>query len=275
LEYNLVHLFTIWDKIVKQLGDSKTIILLSDFDGTLTPIVSRPELAILPESTTKLMQALIKDHCIILGVISGRALVDLKKLVGLNGIIYAGNHGLEIEGPKFSFLYPLPDVVKSSFNIIYQVLKKTLISIPGVIIENKGLTLSVHYRQVDENQVTNVKHTFKQVTESARLLGMVNITTGKKVIEVRPVVNWNKGKAISLIIKEYGQGRKSGKVPFYIGDDQTDEDAFIEINRYADGISIFVGDNQAATRARYFLNSAFEVTQLFNILHEIRGGKSR
>jgi trehalose 6-phosphate phosphatase len=271
----LEHLLSTWHKVAKQLGNSEIILLLSDFDGTLSPIVSRPELAILPESTRKIMQALVKDHHIILGVISGRGLEDLKKLVGLNDIMYAGNHGLEIESPEFNFLYPLTDEVKGYIRIIYRELNKKMASIPGVIVENKGLTLSVHYRLVKENQVAEVKHIFEQVTGNARLMGKVKITTGKKVIEIRPVVDWNKGNTINLIIEKYGKEKLSGIVPMYIGDDETDEDAFAEVNKYTDGVSIFVGDCLTATRARYFLNSTSEVAQLLKNLYEIVEGKSR
>jgi len=106
-------------------------------------------------------------------------------------------------------------------------------------------------------------------------MGKVNITIGKKVLEVRPVVDWNKGKAIRLIIEKFGKGKKYEILPVYIGDDQTDEDAFTEINKHNDGISVLVGDNQTTTGARYFLKSTPEVVQFLNSLFEIGEGISQ
>jgi trehalose-phosphatase len=119
-----------------------------DYDGTLTPIVERPELAKLPEETCKLLQHLTTRPHFTLGIISGRALADLKALVNLKGILYAGNHGFEIEGPGLSFISPIADEIKPLIRILRQVLNMGVSTIKGVLVEDKGVTLSVHYRQV-------------------------------------------------------------------------------------------------------------------------------
>ena len=82
-----------------------------------------------------------------LGIVSGRSLVDLRDRVGLDGLIYAGNHGLEIQGNGLDFLHPEASRLMEEMGLIYQELELALESYPGVIGENKGLSLSLHYRQ--------------------------------------------------------------------------------------------------------------------------------
>lgn len=106
------HLLSVWSKVAMQLSNARHVLLLTDYDGTLTPIVERPELANLSKDIRRLLQTLAYQRYITVGVISGRALVDLKDKVGISGIIYAGNHGLEIEGPGISFVNPVADELR-------------------------------------------------------------------------------------------------------------------------------------------------------------------
>jgi trehalose-phosphatase len=266
------YLFCAWEKFAKSLANAKRILLMCDFDGTLAPIAESPDLAVLPEDSRITLQGLAAQRRVTLGIISGRALPDLKKLVGVNGIIYAGNHGLEIEGPDLNFVFPLTNEIKSFFQIIHQMLVKAMSVTRGVIVENKGMTLSVHYRQVEEGHVSEVKSAFEHVVGGAQAMGKVKITTGKKVLEVRPAVDWNKGHVVKLIMETYGKYNKSGNViPIYLGDDRTDEDAFAEIIKYNGGISVFVGNEQSETDARYYLNSPVEVIRFFKTLLDIEG----
>ncbi len=252
-----------------RVRDARNILLLTDYDGTLTPIVERPELANLAEGTRLIIQALAQRYNFTVGVISGRALVDIKNKVGIDGIIYAGNHGMEIEGPGITFIAPLAEEISLLLRTLYRVLTLTLGTIRGVLIENKGLTLSVHYRQVEESKTKDVKHIFDNTVGSSQILGKVKVTPGKKVYEVRPAVSWDKGKAIKLLMKRYGKGgRRSGLLPIYLGDDLTDEDAFRVIDKYGSGISVFVGDDKRDTAAHYFLKSPAEVATFLVMLLE-------
>ena len=151
------HLLSAWPKVIKQLRSASHILLLLDYDGTLTPIVERPELANLPEGMRQLLQALARQRRLTLGIISGRALADIKEKVGISGIIYAGNHGLEIEGPGISFVSPLAEEFKPILRLMHYVLSQALGAIKGVMVEDKGLTLSVHYRQVAEDKSEEVR----------------------------------------------------------------------------------------------------------------------
>jgi trehalose-phosphatase len=260
------YLFDVWDEVAHRLKSANHILLLSDYDGTLTPIVDKPELAVLPQEIKKLLRKLAKNRRYTVGIISGRALADLKSKVDLEGIIYAGNHGLEIEGFGSSFLEPIAEEMRPFLQMLNQALSATLRGIKGVFVEDKGLTVSVHYRLVDDIEEGRVKDTFRKVTDTLCVMGKIRITQGKKVYEIRPPVDWDKGKAIAWLMAECREVRgKGGALPIYLGDDLTDEDGFKAIERN-DGISIFVGEGSLQSAARYFLKSPEEVAQFLKML---------
>lgn len=263
------HLFSAWQEVAAKLQEAKHILLLSDYDGTLTPIVERPELAILAEETRGLLKRLASSRRITLGVISGRALADLRQKVGLGHIIYAGNHGLEIEGPGLRFIHPLAEEIKPLLRLIHRLLAKAFGATPAVLVEHKGLSLTVHYRLVEDDQQEKVTGTFNTILAGARSLGKIKTTTGKKVLEVRPPVNWHKGKAVQLIMKKYGKGgdRSQTRV-VYLGDDLTDEDAFLFLEK-AGGVSIFVGEKTQPTAAAYYLESPAKVQNFLKSLIDL------
>jgi trehalose 6-phosphate phosphatase len=270
----LEHLHAEWSKIAAKIRGARHILFLTDYDGTLTPIVEKPELAVLSEETRQLLRALSQQHRLTVGVISGRALPDLKEKVNIAGLIYAGNHGLEIQGPGIDFVNPIAEELKPFLRIIHSVLSRALGSIRGVLVENKGLSISIHYRLAGENRVRDVEKILNKVVGGIEAAGKAKITRGKKVLEVRPAVAWDKGKAIKLLMKKYGKGgRRSGLLPIYFGDDLTDEDGFKVIENYGDGISVFVGETSRNTNAGYFLKSPDEVTIFLGmLLKEIKAG---
>ena len=262
------YVFSVWHEVSRRLKEAGRVLLLCDYDGTLTPIVDKPELADLPERTKQLLSDLSHQGRFTVGIISGRALADLRQRVGISSIIYAGNHGLEIEGPGMWFINPLAEEMRPVFRLIHQVLSKALVAIRGVQVEDKGLTLSVHYRMVDEDKSEEVRTIFEKVLDTARSLGKIRITSGKKVYEIRPAVDWDKGKAIALLIDKYGKPKtKKGVLPIFLGDDTTDEDGFKVVEKHG-GISIFVGEESRDSAARYYLKSTVEVEQFLSLLTE-------
>lgn len=226
------------------------ILLFLDYDGTLTPIVKRPELAILEPQARHLLKKLSRK--VKLCVISGRSLADIKKLIKLKGIIFAGNHGLEIDYNGRLFIHPSALRFRHRLDNILVTLKEKLKDIPGIFIEDKGATVSVHYRNVKNKYIEKIKNTFK-ISYGAR------ITRGKKVFEVRPPVRWDKGMAVKKII-----GLAGGNcLPIYIGDDTTDEDAFRALKKR--GLAIFVGRPQK-TAAKYYLKNTKDVVEFLKHL---------
>ena len=259
------HLFDVWGKVGHRLKSAEHILFLSDYDGTLTPIVDKPELATLNRETRKLLRKLAKNRRYTVGIISGRALPDLKSKVGLERVIYAGNHGLEIEGFGSSFLEPIAEEMRPFLKMLNQALSATLRGIKGVFVEDKGLTLSVHYRMADGRE-EEVIGAFERITDPVNLTGRIRVTRGKKVDEIRPPVDWDKGKAIAWLIARFRESRgRGGALPIYLGDDLTDEDGFEVIGKN-NGISVFVGENSSQSVAQYFLNSPEEVTEFLKML---------
>lgn len=263
------HLLSAWPEVASRLRAAGYVLLLSDYDGTLTPIVEKPELANLNPRTRALLQKLAHHHNFAVGIVSGRALSDLKGRVDLEGITYGGNHGLEIEGPGLSLVNPLAQEMKPLLRLLHLALLQAFSAVKGVLVENKGLTLSVHYRQVEESQSQAVKSALESVVASTSAGGKVRTTMGKKVYEVRPAVDWDKGKAIELLWQKHSRGGKRKSLPIYLGDDLTDEDGFRAVARLG-GISIFVGDEATQSQASYFLRSPSEVEKLLELLAEER-----
>lgn len=260
------HLFDVWSNVAHRLKSADHILLLSDYDGTLTPIVDKPEMATLNRETRKLLRKLANNRRYTVGIVSGRALPDLKSKVGLERVIYAGNHGLEIEGFGSSFLEPIAEEMRPFLKMLNQALSATLRGIKGVFVEDKGLTLSVHYRMADRREEEKVRGAFERITDPLHLTGRIRVTRGKKVYEIRPPVNWDKGKAIAWLIAKFGEFRgKGGALPIYLGDDLTDEDGF-EVIKKNSGISVLVGGDNSQSVAQYFLNSPEEVTELLKML---------
>ncbi|MBN1190721.1 MAG: trehalose-phosphatase [Dehalococcoidales bacterium] len=263
------HLFSAWPKIADNVNNAKQVLFLSDFDGTLTPIVEQPEAAVLDNDTRRLIEALVHHPRFTVGVISGRSLADLKEKVNIDGLIYAGNHGFEIEGPDISFINPLANEIKPFLRIVWGALTMAFSTIKGVLVEDKGISLSVHYRQAPEEKSGEIRSIIENSIQGPLSSGIIKLTSGKKVFEVRPAVNWDKGNAIRMLMKKYGKGgRLSGLLPVYMGDDLTDEDGFRIIEKYGFGITIHVGEPSTPSSARYYLTSPLEVQQFLNKLLE-------
>jgi len=260
----LEHLFSAWQEVFTKLKSAEHIILLSDFDGTLTPIVARPELAKLSERTRGLLQELVRGHRYTVGIISGRALGDLKDRVGLEGIVYAGNYGLEIEAPWFSFRNPAAEESKPLLHDLSQQLSLTLGAIKGAFVENKGFSFSVHYRLVAESQSNEVRSIFERITRTARTRKEIQVTFGKKAYEVRPAIDWDKGKVVDLLFRKKRE-EKEKVLPLFLGDDLSDEDGFKAVDKYG-GIAIFIEEGGGQSGAHYFLRSPNEVDEFLERL---------
>ena len=240
----------------KEVLNGRPIALFLDFDGTLSPIAPTPDQAILPNENRILLQKLSHHKNCVVTVISGRSIEDLKDKLKMNNIIYVGNHGLEIHGLRIHFENLLPLNIKQSIQKINDELTHSFSPIQGVILENKELTLSLHYRLVDEKDVLPIKKVFIHICEPYRRSGEIQIRFGKKVLEVRPCIKWNKGHAVSWLLKKYALTIDPSIMPIYIGDDETDEDAFAMLKDV--GLTVVVG--KQPSQARYYVEDCQNVT---------------
>lgn len=223
-----------------------------DYDGTLTPIVARPELALLDESMRQTVSELA-ELCPV-AMISGRDRADVERLVGLPGIVYAGSHGFDITGPGgLSRQHEGASRFLPELDWAEQELKNKLDGINGSIVDRKLFAIAVHYRLVADEELGKMESAVDEVVKSSSGLRK---THGKKVFELRPAVEWDKGKAVLWLIGELGLDRPD-VLPFYIGDDVTDEDAFSALA--GRGISILVAEEPQPTAAHYRVRSTDEV----------------
>lgn len=263
------HLFLVWSEFAAAVKTASHILLLADYDGTLTPIVERPELARLSGSVREELGILSAKSRVSVGVISGRSLSDTRSLVGLEGIYYAGNHGLEIEGPGISYINLDGEKAQNVIRELAGKLAGELEGISGVIVQDKGLSLSVHYRLVKESKEPVVAEVVKKVAGPLAAEGKIKLFTGKKVWEMRPPIDWDKGKAVNKIQREISRFLKVDKVlTVFLGDDFTDDDAFGVVYR-PEGWSVYVGGKNEAFRAEYYLDSTEQVEELLSRLDKL------
>lgn len=264
------HLFHSWESFSAEIRAAPHILLLSDYDGTLTPIVGRPDEAVLPPGVRDRLRALAAKADFSVGIVSGRPLAEVRALVKVEEIYYAGNHGFEIEGPGLKFIHPAAGAAQPKIHDLLRQLSARLADIEGIILEDKGLSLSVHYRLVSEGDEEITARIFQEVTSPWLSDGEIRVTSGKKVWEIRPPIDWHKGKAVETIMDEI-RPVHGGKqcLAIYLGDDTTDEDAFKVVHR-PQGWGIFVGGENDSSGADYFLESPSEVMTFLTRLHGLR-----
>ena len=175
--------------------------LILDVDGTLSPIAPRPELAVVPEQTRTELRRLASRYKLV-ACLSGRAGADAQRLVAVEGIEYVGNHGLE--------LHPQAEALAAEMARFRDSI--------GLPVEDKGVTLAYHYREVDDEDVARAE--LERVATRARAAGL-DARWGRKVLEIRPRVETDKGTAVQALL-----GRSGATRALYAGDDTTDLDAF-------------------------------------------------
>ena len=261
------HLFEDWENTQARIQQAQNLFLFMDYDGTLTPIVSRPELALCSSKVKRHLEKLRDLPGVYLAIISGRTLEDLREKVGVLGIIYVGNHGLEIENPDGRYKKILSSARTRELKRITQNLQNSLKEIPGILFEEKGPILSVHYRNVSQNFFEQISQILEE--ELQQWKDRWKMASGKMVWEIRPKVDFHKGKAVREILKTFPS---QGLLPIYLGDDQTDEDAFRVLQ--GRGISVFIGPGRLPSEADFFLQNPDEVQEfLFRCLEVRRGGR--
>jgi trehalose 6-phosphate phosphatase len=250
-----------WTTIEKKLTKSFCFLFL-DYDGTLAPIVGSPEKAQIPVSTRQLLSKLASLKNCRVAIISGRSLKDIRNRIGFDNVICAGNHGLEMDGPDLRFNGPIPSQWAQFLGKIYGIMINSLSKINGVLIEYKGLTMSIHYRLVTRNKLPLVRKVFTRLISPYHVLNLVRIVSGKKVIEVKPPAKWGKGECVLWLLMRYQSLHARKKVlPIYVGDDKTDEDAFKALKNK--GITIFVG-KPGKSNAKFYLKNTEEVIELLH-----------
>jgi trehalose 6-phosphate phosphatase len=219
------------------------VVLALDFDGTLAPIAPTPDLAALPRETSDVLASMADLDRVSIAVVSGRAVSDLKSKVTFPAVL-VGNHGLEIEGPGFSFVHRRASALRPAVAQVCWDLRQIFEHLPGVRVECKVLSATVHHRGMPPELGIWVHEAAELAIRPYRrdLCTMPALAA----LEIRPRVAWNKGSAVRHLLARAGASRA---LVICAGDDRTDEDLFGAV---PDALSIKVG-TQGATRARYLV----------------------
>jgi trehalose 6-phosphate phosphatase len=244
------------------LGNSMsqhTPCLFLDYDGTLTDIADRPEQAVLQPSVRALLGEL--SAWIPVAIVSGRDRESLERLVGLPQLAYAGSHGFDIRGPDGLWQHPDAVTACAVLDKAQRQLQQAIGEIPGVLVERKRFAIAVHYRLVSAEEVDRVRmaaaNTVRHSATSLRL------TCGKCVVELRPSLEWSKGDAVRWLCERLA----ADVIPLYLGDDETDEDAF-RVMPSLGGWGIRVGDGKVGTYASHRLATPAAVEKFLESLLE-------
>lgn len=252
-------LFGALDEVGNRLAQAQALLLCLDFDGSIAPLAEDPAEVEIPPKARQAIAALASSDAVRVAIISGRERNDLKLRVGLAGLVYAGNHGLEISGPGLLFVEPTAAGCCDAITTLAEKLSAKLSSVPGVMVENKGLTLTVHFRQAEPDAFEEVRRAVH--TTLAASDHPFHLTSGNKVFDVRPRVDWDKGHAIYWIKENAGL---TAPLTIYIGDDVTDEDAFKVLR---EDVTVKVGPPDE-TLAQYFVEGPDEVLAFLEWLVE-------
>ncbi len=233
-----------------------------DYDGTLTPIVARPELAVLSPEMSAVIGRLAR-RCVI-GIVSGRDLSEVRALVQTEGVWLAGSHGFDIQGPGGEH-QELPEgrARVPALTEAADLLEGLVAKIPGAWVERKRFAVALHHRQVDDRLVPDVEAAVDEVL--AHSTGLRK-TGGKRVFELRPDVTWDKGRAVEWLLDRC-LATDDGVLAVYLGDDLTDEDAFAALA--GRGIGIVVESGDRPTAASYRLGDTSEVLEFLVLVADL------
>lgn len=245
-----------------------------DFDGTLSDIVDDPDAARPVAGATEALGKLAA-RCPV-AVLSGRDLADVAERVGVPGIWYAGSHGFELTAPDGT--HHQNDAAAAAIPVLEQAaaqLRDQLGGIPGVVVEHKRFGVAVHYRNAERDRVGEVL----AAVRAAGRRDALRVTTGREVIELRPDLDWDKGKTLRWVIDHLHEDGSGSLTPVYLGDDITDEDAFDAV-RDADvpGVPILVrhsDDGDRATAALFALDSPARAAEFTDRLADLLPGAGR
>jgi trehalose 6-phosphate phosphatase len=246
------------ERLVSAHQAGSRLALRLDYDGTLTPIVEHPALALLEPHTRRLLERLTETPRVSVGVFSGRGLVDLRHLVALPDLFYAGSSGLELDLRGTRTIHPKAVTHRRHLEVAAATLAALARDYPGAWVEDTHLGWTLHYRQVDARQVEELLERAGRALRA--YAGMLRVTVGLMAWEVTPDVGWHKGSALRLIVESLGPC-----LPFYAGDAANDTEA-LATAAVLGGIAVGVGP--AAPPARYHMAGPTELVAFLSGLAE-------
>jgi trehalose-phosphatase len=244
------------------------LVVMLDVDGTLAPIVPSYDQATVPLETQRAVAALLENPGVYVALVSGRGAAVARRMVGVRSVWVAGNHGFELEGPSGEDLAdPSVQSYRDVIATAAEQLRSRVSGISGVVIEDKGITISVHWRLADPSTATAVREAVDQVAESLDL----RVTEGKRIFEIRPPARIDKGTAVLALAERLTSGRDEASLVF-AGDDVTDEDAIRALRaHYPRAVTVrILGEESAVTDAEFFLRDTHEMRAFLEELARAR-----
>ncbi|KAL3837742.1 hypothetical protein ACJIZ3_022333 [Penstemon smallii] len=256
----------------------KQIVVFLDYDGTLSPIVSDPDRAFMSDPMRSAVREVAKHFPT--AIISGRSRDKVYGFVKLDEVYYAGSHGMDIMGPplhvikksydhskyqtntldekgnEFTIFQPAKEYLPSIKKMLKE-LKNRTCDVPGALVEDNRFCISVHYRHVLDEDYGMLEEIIKDVVLEYH--PCFHLTRGKKVLEIRPSIEWNKGDALLYLLDTLGFSDSNNVLPFYLGDDKTDEDAFKVLGSRGQGYPIIVSTTPRDTAASHSLRDPSDV----------------
>lgn len=250
---------------ITNASKGKQIVMFLDYDGTLSPIVEDPDRAFMSDAMRATVRKLARYFPT--AIVSGRCRDKVYSFVRLAELYYAGSHGMDIKGPSKGSNHKKgaqavlfqPDTANEFLPMIdevYEALLEKTKSTEGAKVENNKFCVSVHFRCVDEKKWVELAQQVKSVLKDYPKL---RLTQGRKVLEIRPTIKWDKGKALEFLLESLGYANRKDVFPVYIGDDRTDEDAFKVLKERRQGFGILVSKTPKETSASYSLQEPSEV----------------
>ncbi|HXK57334.1 MAG TPA: trehalose-phosphatase, partial [Gammaproteobacteria bacterium] len=245
--------------ITHQLAGKQPVLFI-DYGGTLAPVTDQSEDVRIPKKTRRILRKAAR--LIPVTIVSGRDIEDICTQVGLQELFYAGSHGLDIRGHDIHLELPEGAEALEDLDRAMEALTRQIAKMPGTDIRRKRLAIVVHYHQVDADFADRVAAVMQEVQAQ---LPRLKITDGKEVFELLPDIDWDKGRDMNWLLSELGMDGPD-VLPIYIGDDVTDEAAFVKLRER--GIGIVVADKPQPSAAAYRLNNPDEVLELLRELIE-------
>lgn len=252
------NLFAAWDELADDIREARSVAVLSDFDGSLVKIQRHPASVRLGKPTRDALAELVRRD-VMVGIVSGRSLADVRKRVGLAGICYVGCQGYSIQDARGHRITLANRDERRLLSQATAQLKQNLAGLEGVRLEVKEATLAVHYREASRAIAARTKSIVTATIAENRGL---RLSGGKKVWEIFPGSGVDKWTAIRFLLSREGHMES---LLIYAGDDVGDEPVFARMS----GISILVGKRRA-TAARYSLESPVELRRFLERVAEAR-----
>lgn len=228
---------------VRRRAQGTHLAVLLDFDGTLCEFQADPAAVYLPESRRDVIRGL-QEHATV-GIVSGRRLDDVRSRCGLDGVIVAGLHGLEIEGLGQRFVHPNLEAASHAVTDVSEALRAATAGIPGAFVEDKGPSVALHFREADADAQRAALDAFAAAAEPHVASGRLRVMRGSYVLELLPNIEWNKGHAVEWILERLEQ-QQGPLFAIYVGDDVTDQDAFAVVERRGHALAIAASDRVTA-----------------------------